>query len=61
MWTDLWAASALVLVLEGMLPFLNPAQYRQLMSRVLAFEDTHLRRLGLLSMVVGLGILYSVR
>lgn len=61
MWTDLMAASALVLVFEGALPFLSPVGYRQAMARVLAFDDIHLRRLGLLSMVAGLVVLYCVR
>ena len=61
MWQDLLAASALVLVLEGMLPFLSPARYRLSMTRVLALEDRVLRRLGLASMLAGLLFLNLVR
>jgi uncharacterized protein YjeT (DUF2065 family) len=55
------AASALVLVLEGMLPFLSPARYRTVMVQVLALGDVALRRLGLLSMIAGVLVLYSGR
>lgn len=61
MWRDLWAAGALVLVVEGVLPFLHPARYRSLMSRVLALGDGALRVAGLLSMIAGLLVLYAVR
>ena len=61
MWHDLMAASALVLVLEGMLPFLSPARYRMVMAQVLALGDGALRRLGLLSMIAGVLVLYTVR
>lgn len=61
MWQDLMAATALVFVLEGMLPFLSPARYRQMMSQVLGMENGRLRTLGLLSMVFGLVTLYLVR
>jgi uncharacterized protein len=60
-WHDLMAASALVLVLEGMLPFLSPARYRTVMVQVLALGDGALRGLGLLSMIAGVLVLYSVR
>jgi len=61
MWQDLMAATALVFVLEGILPFLSPARYRQMMSQVLGMENGRLRTLGLLSMVFGLVTLYLVR
>lgn len=61
MWQDLMAATALVFVLEGILPFLNPVRYRQMMSQVLGMENGRLRTLGLLSMVFGLVTLYLVR
>jgi len=55
------AASALVLVFEGVLPFLSPPRYRAMMSRLLALGDGALRVAGLLSMIAGLLVLYSVR
>ena len=55
------AATALVFVFEGMLPFLSPSRYRQLMSQVIGMPDSSLRRFGLVSMIVGLCTLYLVR
>jgi uncharacterized protein YjeT (DUF2065 family) len=61
MWKDFGAACALVLVLEGALPFLNPRRFRESMSAVLEFSDRALRTLGLLSMLGGVILLYVVR
>jgi uncharacterized protein YjeT (DUF2065 family) len=61
MWQDLLAAFALVLVLEGILPFLNPGQFRKTMLMASQFNDRTLRMIGLGSMLVGLAALYVVR
>lgn len=61
MWEDLLAASALVLVLEGVLPFLSPGRYRRAISGILTLGDSALRRLGLASMLAGLLLLNVVR
>lgn len=58
---DFLAAAALVLVLEGVLPFLAPARYRAFLGQVLVLEDGTLRRLGLASMLAGLVFLNLVR
>ena len=58
---DFLAAAALVLVLEGVLPFLAPARYRAFLAQVLVLEDGTLRRLGLASMLAGLVFLNLVR
>ena len=60
-WSDLFAALAIVSVLEGMLPFLNPAAMRRLLRRLVEMEDRELRLGGLFSMLVGLAVLYVVR
>ena len=61
MWTDLWAAMALLLVLEGILPFLNPAAVRRMLEAVSQVDDRSMRISGLVSMLAGLGLLYVVR
>jgi uncharacterized protein YjeT (DUF2065 family) len=61
MWTDLWAALALVLVLEGVLPFLNPAAVRRMLEAVSQVDDRSMRISGLVSMMAGLVLLYMVR
>ena len=57
----LLTALSLVLVLEGLLPFAAPALWRRGMQRVLAGDDAALRRVGSVSMALGLVLLYSVR
>lgn len=61
MWQDLLAATALVLVLEGILPFLSPQQYRRTMLAVSQLHDGTLRKIGFGSMLLGLVTLYLVR
>ncbi|MFX1682758.1 DUF2065 domain-containing protein [Mitsuaria sp. CC2] len=51
---DKWlAALALLLIMEGLMPFLNPAAWRQLFAKLLAMSDGQLRFLGLASLVCG--------
>jgi uncharacterized protein YjeT (DUF2065 family) len=50
-----------VLVIEGMMPFLNPGGTRRTMALIAQLGDRPLRTLGLLSMSVGLLLLYIVR
>lgn len=61
MWQDLGAAIALVLVVEGMLPFLNPQRFRASMLAIAQFSDRGLRTLGLVSMLAGVILLSVVR
>ncbi len=61
MWEDFFAALALVLVIEGLLPFLSPASWREMMSQAANLSDRGLRIMGLLSMLFGVLVLYLVR
>lgn len=58
---DLLAALALMLVVEGMLPFLNPAALRRTVQTIGQLDDRSLRVLGLVSMLAGVVLLYVVR
>jgi len=60
-WSDLFAAFALYLVFEGLMPFVSPANWRKSMLMVLQFRDGQLRLVGLVSIVVGLALLLFVR
>lgn len=60
-WSDLWAACALYLVLEGLMPFLNPGGMKGLLSRLAELPETVLRGAGLASMIAGAVLLYFVR
>lgn len=61
MWQELAAALCLVLVIEGLLPFLSPGAWRGLMAQLLHADDRSLRLAGLTSMVLGATLLYLVR
>jgi hypothetical protein len=50
-------ALALMLVIEGVLPFIAPAAWRQAFSRMVQFSDGQLRFMGLFSMLAGLLLL----
>lgn len=60
-WDDLLAALALVMVVEGIMPFLSPANLRNSLRTLLDMDDITLRIMGLVSMVIGLVLLYWVR
>lgn len=61
MQTTLWAALALMLVFEGVLPFLLPSIWRDAFRKLVEFSDGQLRFIGLTSMLVGLLILLMLR
>ncbi len=50
-------AVALMLVFEGLLPFLSPALWRSVFERAVAMSDGQIRFVGLASMVCGLLLL----
>ena len=47
-------ALALMLVIEGILPFLFPAHWRETFRRIIQFSDGQIRFFGLTSMLAGL-------
>jgi uncharacterized protein YjeT (DUF2065 family) len=61
MWQDLLTALALLLVLEGVLPFINPAGLRRSLQMISQLEDSMLRFIGLSVMILGCILLYVVR
>jgi hypothetical protein len=58
MWDDLWVAMALMLVLEGIFPFLSPGRFKEVLQSILQTDERHIRVAGLLSMVAGVVLLY---
>ena len=55
--STLLAAFALMLVLEGVLPFLAPRAWRDTFRRLISLSDGQLRFVGLSSMLIGLFLL----
>jgi uncharacterized protein len=56
----LWSALALVLVFEGLFPFISPGGWRNTFQRLLALNNGQVRFFGLCSILLGLGLLWVV-
>ena len=61
MWQDFLTALCLVLVLEGILPFLVPERWQRMMSGIGDLSPHQVRLAALASMVLGTLCLYLVR
>ena len=57
----LLTAFALMLVIEGVLPFLVPTLWRETFRRMTEMSDGQIRFIGLTSMLAGLLLLYIAR
>lgn len=53
-------AVALMLILEGMLPFLSPSTWREAFRKLIEINDNQIRFIGLTSMLIGLMLLLIV-
>ncbi|MGE0582307.1 MAG: DUF2065 domain-containing protein [Steroidobacteraceae bacterium] len=60
-WADLLGALALLLVIEGLLPFANPAGMKRALGRIVQIGDRELRVAGLMTMLTGLALLFLIR
>jgi uncharacterized protein YjeT (DUF2065 family) len=60
-WTNLLTAVALLMVLEGIMPFASPGNTRRTLALLAQMEDRMLRVVGGASMIGGLLLLYFVR
>ena len=61
MWDELFRALALVLVIEGIMPFISPHSWRNTMLQASQLPDKVLRGIGLGSMLFGVILLYLMR
>ena len=61
MWSDLLTALALVFIIEGIMPFVNPEGVRKMFLMASQLTNSSLRFIGLTSMLLGLLFLYLVR
>ena len=61
MWDTLLIAFALMLVMEGILPFLLPGMWREAFKKLTEVGDGQIRFIGLTSMLAGLLLLYLVK
>ena len=56
--TTFLMAFALMLVIEGIMPFLFPAKWREVFRRIIQLSDGQIRFFGLSSMLAGLLLLF---
>lgn len=54
----LLGAFALMLVVEGLLPFISPARWRAVFEQAMKMSDGQIRFIGLSSMLTGIAMLY---
>ena len=59
-WLDLARAFCLMLVLEGIMPFLAPSRWRNMAALLAQIDDRRMRRMGLVSMLLGASALYFI-
>lgn len=57
-WHDLLNAIALLLILEGLMPFLSPDRLKQTYAQLLELPDKTLRTIGLVSVIAGILLLF---
>jgi len=50
-----------VLIIEGMLPFISPQKYRQMVAEITRLGDNQIRNIGLVVMAIGVAVLFLVR
>ncbi len=54
---DIGRAMGLMLVFEGIMPFLSPGRWRNMAKVLATVDDKSMRLIGLFSMLLGLGLL----
>ena len=57
MWHYFFAALVLMLVFEGIMPFLSPERWRSFVNKLALQSDRSLRIMGFVTMIIGVGIL----
>ncbi len=61
MWNEILVAGALMLVLEGLLPILNPKFFKQMMLSVVQMSEQQLRWSGFVSLLMGAAAIYFLK
>jgi uncharacterized protein YjeT (DUF2065 family) len=59
-WHELGVAVCLMLVIEGVIPFLYPKRWRDMVTMLAQVDDKSVRVMGLVSMLIGTALLYLV-
>lgn len=59
-WHELAVAFCLMMVLEGVIPFIAPDRWRKMVQMIADVDDRSMRIMGLISMLIGTAILYLI-
>jgi uncharacterized protein YjeT (DUF2065 family) len=59
-WHELLIAICLVMVIEGIMPFLAPKTWQEMLADVSELAPRQIRIMGLASMLIGTALLYIV-
>ncbi len=57
----IWLALAFLLVIEGLMPAINPGGWRRMFEQILRLPDHQIRTIGLVSMFVGLVLMWLLQ
>jgi uncharacterized protein len=60
-WDAMLIGGALMLIFEGIMPFLTPSKWKDTMRQAINLSDGQLRFLGLISMLIGLALLFLLK
>lgn len=60
-WTELLSAVALMMIIEGIIPFLSPKRYKSTLQKMISMPESSLRTVGLGLMLVGAISLFFIR
>jgi len=59
--SDLWAAIAIAMIFEGMMPFLSPKSWKETVLKLIALPNEKVRVVGLVVMLGGVILLSLVK
>lgn len=59
--SDLWAAIAIAMIIEGMMPFISPQTWKEYLAKIQLLPNNAIRRIGLTVMLAGAVLLTLVR
>jgi len=60
MWQEVGIAFSMLLVIEGIIPFLYPQRWKNMVQTLAQIDNQSMRIMGLVSMLLGTGLLYLV-
>jgi len=59
-WRELAIAFCLLMVIEGIMPFIAPQRWRKMVRLIAEVDDRRMRMMGLISMLIGTALLYLI-